>query len=145
MEISNDAATPDSYEVRCGKLADSFAKSLGAKVKTDDIDDLTKLSSKIQAEVNLADYKLKFRQADHSKWFLHTPLWVSIATFVLALVLAFITAYQALHEHETQAKLVLEVLEAPPEKGEKLLQFFEENKLLNLNAAEHVKLEKLLR
>jgi len=133
----NDKAATDQYETRCKDWVDYFVKCLGNAGETP-CDDLQKLVPRIQAELNLADYKFKFRQGDHPKWFSHTPLVVSIGTFFLALVLGIITVYQALHkppetqalldlmrkeEQETHANLVLKVLEAPQDARQPLLEY----------------------
>jgi hypothetical protein len=136
--------TMKSYEERCTDLADQFAACLD-RVKLGSSDELSLLSDMMQAELNLADYKCKFRQADHVKPLSYGPLAISAATFVLALVLAFFSIFQLQQkEQDTQASLVLKVLAAPPEEGKRLLHFLTDAGLLKLKNGQREHLETLL-
>lgn len=133
-----------TYEERGAELAKHFANCLD-NFKVGPSDDLSKISDRIQADLNLADYKFKVRQADHVHQLLYGPLAISFATLVLAAVVAFVSTYQSPQkELDTKASLVLKVLAAPPENGKKLLKFFKDAKLLKLEPAEEGDLEDLL-
>jgi len=134
-----------TYEKRSADLAGEFATYLD-NVKVGPSDELSKLLARIQAEVNLADFKFKFRQADHVHQLLYGPWAISVATFLLAVVVAYASIFQPRQkEQDTQASLVLKVLAAPPEEGKQLLTFFEDTGLLKLKPAQQAQLEKLLR
>ena len=108
-----------TYEERGAELAKHWANCLDNS-KVSPSDDLSKLSARIQADLNLADYKFKVRQADHVHQLLYGPLAISFATLVLAGVVAFVSTYQSPQkELDTKASLVLKVLAAPPEEGKK--------------------------
>ena len=137
--------TVKTYEKRCADLAKEFAKFLDT-VKLGPANELPLLSARIQAEQGLADFKFKFRQADHVHQLLYGPWAISVATFVLAVVVASVGIFQPRpKEQDTQASLVLKVLVAPPEEGKQLLTFFEDAGLLKLKPAQQAQLEKLLR
>jgi len=142
-----------SYEDRCEELASKFEEYLRT---LEDIkkDDLGGFPNRLQAHVNLADFKVKFRQADHVKLLQYGPVFISGVSLVLASVLAvfsFIQAWQTrqrarAQDIERQTSLVLKVLEAHSEdEGKRLLTFFEHARLLALPPAQREELEKLLR
>lgn len=133
-----------TYEDRCEKLAGEVSTYLD-KFPVSASDDLSGLSARVQADLILADYKFKFRQADHVKQLSYVPLAISVATFALALILAGISIFQ-LHqkEHDTQASLILKVLAAPPGQGQHLLSFFTDAGLLKLEGTQQKQLEALL-
>lgn len=89
--------TVKTYEERCDDLAKHFATCLD-NVEVGPSDDLSKLAARIQADQNLADYKFKFRQADHVHQLLYGPWAISVATFVLALTVAFVSIFQPLQK-----------------------------------------------
>jgi hypothetical protein len=137
-------AKKETYEERCKRLADDFVGKL-EEFKLGADDDLSRMKDRIQAEVNLADFKYKFRQADHTHWILYVPLAVSVATVVLAFALGFNTLYQQCQkEKDTHASLIQKVLEAPPGEGKRLLTLYTSAGLLKLKPEEQVQLDKLL-
>lgn len=138
-------ATVTTYEDRCARLADQFETSLD-KFQVVPSNDLSSLSDKIEADLKLADYKFKFRQADHVKMISYGPVAISAATFVLGVILGFSSFFQLQQrEQDTQASLVLKVLAAPPEEGQRLLTFLTGAGLLKLNPAQQKLLETSLR
>jgi hypothetical protein len=61
------------------------------------------------------------------------PVAISFATFVLALILGVSNFFQLQQrEQDTQTSLVLKVLAAPPEEGQRLLTFLTGAGLLKL-------------
>ncbi len=125
------SAKVKTYEDRCADLARDFAEDLD-NVKFDS-DDLLKLSTRIQADLNLADYKFKFRQADHVHQLLYGPWAVSLATLLVAVAVAIVgISQQQQRKQDVQAELVLKVLSAPPEKSQQLLTFLTGAGLLQL-------------
>lgn len=142
---TNAKTTPKTYEVRCADLAKEFETGLD-NCKDDPSYDLSRLKERLQADLNLADYRFKVRQADHVKSLSYGPLVISVATCVLAFVLAFVSIFQSRQrEQDTQASLVLKVLAAPPGEGKQLLTFFKDAGLLKIDRAQQDKLEQLLR
>ncbi len=135
---------PDTYEVRCGKLVDEFKAVLDG-CKEDPSYDLSRLTERLEADLNLADYRFKVRQADHGPWLLYGPVIISGATCVLAIVLAVVNVLQLRQkDQDTQATLVLKVLAAPPEEGKRLLTFFEKAGLLKIDSAQQDELRNLI-
>lgn len=137
-----------------------MATEFRTRLDKSDVDtsyDLKKLSERIQADVNLADYKFKVRQADHVQWLSYGPLGISFTTCVLAVALAVVGVVESRQkdqdtilqlrqrEQDTKASLVLKVLAAPPGEGEELLKFFEDAGLLKLEPQQQKQLKGLLR
>ncbi len=85
--------TVKKYETRCEDLAKDVAACLDNS-KVGPSDDLSTLATRIQADLTLADFKFKFRQADHVRQLLYGPWAVSVATFMLAVVVALVTIFQ---------------------------------------------------
>ena len=140
--------TVESYEKRCIRLADQFVARLDNLDKSDVHlpDKLSILSARIQADLNLADYKFKFRQADHVHWFSNGPLVISIVTVLVAITLGSFSFLQLRQkDQDTQTSLVLKVLEAPPEKRQQLLTLFTESGLLKLKPGQREQIETALR
>jgi hypothetical protein len=92
------------------------------------------VTERIQADLNLADYKVKFRQADHVKALTYGPLVISFATVALAAALAVSShGEQRQREQEAKASAVFKILAAPPGDREQLLDFFGRAGLINLS------------
>jgi hypothetical protein len=88
---------PETYEVRCARLFEEFKTGLD-NLKVDppyDLSKLSTLSTRLQADLNLADYRFKVRQADHVKWLTYGPLGISFATCMLAVALAVVGVVQS--------------------------------------------------
>lgn len=140
-----------TYETRCNELADRCEERLTKLGKIEDLknDDLKQMEKILAMHVQLAEYKVKFRQADHVKPLLYGPVAIAAAGFVLALF-SGIQAWQAqetrdLERQRGQASLVLKVLEAKnKDAGVKLLIFFDRAKLLTLKEEEKKELTGLL-
>lgn len=156
MKNTTAEQTPEIYEDRCARLATDFETRLD-KCDVDPSYDLKKLSERIQADLNLADYKFKVRQADHVQWLSYGPLGISLTTCVLAIALAVVGVVQSRQkdqdtilqlrqrEQGTEASIVLKVLAAPPGEGEQLMKFFEDAGLLKLEPEQQRGLKALLR
>ena len=148
--------TPETYEDRSARLFTDFKTRLD-QCDVDPSYDLKKLSERMQADLNLADYKFKVRLADKVKWLSYGPLGISFTTCVLAIALAVFGVVQSRQrdrdtilqvrqrEQDTKASLVLKVLAAPPGEGEQLLKFFEDAGLLKLEPEQQERLKELLR
>jgi hypothetical protein len=96
--------TPETYEARCNRLIANFQTDLN-EVGQSPVD-LKALSDKLEAEVRLADFKFKFRQADHVKWLSYGPLIISVVGTVLALVGVYGLWQKS---EETRASLIFKV------------------------------------
>jgi len=84
-----EKSTVKTYEGRCADWAGKFATCLD-NFEVDPSAKLSDLADRIQADLNLADFKFKFRQADHVHQLLYGPWAISVATFLLAVVVAFV-------------------------------------------------------
>jgi len=143
----------ESYEQKCEILARKLEEFLGGLGEVTS-DDLAPWLDLLKTHSQLADFKVKFRQADHAKKLLYGPVIISFASLALAIVLAIFsfrqerqTAHsQDIERQRVEISLVLKVLEAPSEEeGKRLLAFFEHARLLTLPSAEREELEWLLR
>lgn len=133
----------NKYENRCKALADQFAIKLDKFVPSEE---LSNLVARMQADLILADYKFKFRQADHVKLLLWGPWAISFATLVLSVVVAYFQIFPtAPKRQDNQASLILKVLAAPPGEADRLLNFFTNAGLLNLTREQRQELEALVR
>lgn len=131
--------TPETYEARCNRLIANFQTDLN-EVGQSPVD-LKALSDKLEAEVRLADFKFKFRQADHVKWLSYGPLIISVVGTVLALVGVYGLWQKS---EETRASLIFKVLDAKPPDDKQYLQFFVNSGMLKLDGPQVMKLEALL-
>jgi len=83
--MTMEGALKGTYEDRCEELAKKYECLI---LKDPRGNDLAEVVKQLQAHVQLADYKVKFRQADHVKQLQYGPVFISAAGFVLSLVLA---------------------------------------------------------
>lgn len=125
-----------SYETRRERLAGEFADTLDAAEQSPK--GLNALSDKLDAEVRLADFKTKFRQADHVKWLSYGPVAISVV-----LAFAGVFGWQQKNE-EAKTTLIFKVLDAKPPSDELYLKFFVDSGMLKRNDPEEMTLETLV-
>ncbi len=82
----NDDATPGSaaptYEVSCKRRIDQWHDQLKAHAQAPDLHALRQIKAAIDADLALAEFKIKFREADHAKawkwWTVALPIAGSV-------------------------------------------------------------------
>lgn len=138
-------APPESYEDRCKALAGEFSQKLSDLAASQGKEEsLTSLCSRLQADLNLAEYKYKFREADKVKWLAYGPIVISSATLVLALVLAGVSWSESSQKaRDAKAGLVRAVLALPGAQREKVLNYYQSHGLMSLDKGETKLIEDL--
>ncbi len=87
----------DKHEDESKERYNAMQASLNRYVETKDSAELQLLGLQLDAQLKLEDYLLRFRQAEHAKFEVFSPLVIAGMSAVISLIVALVTSLLVRH------------------------------------------------